>query len=71
MCTEFLGNCVRLEVIDVTENPDEAEREKILATPTLIRQLPEPTRRLVGDMGDPHRLIQLLGLKEYIRPRNP
>lgn len=67
MCKEFLGNGVRLEVVDVMKHPDEAEREKILATPTLIRQIPCPTRRLVGDMGEPERLIQLLGLRDFIR----
>ena len=68
MCKEILGNGVRLEVIDVIERPEEAEREKILATPTLIRQLPAPPRRLVGDMAEAERLIQLLGLKHLIRP---
>ncbi|HLH40609.1 MAG TPA: circadian clock KaiB family protein [Bryobacteraceae bacterium] len=69
MCKEFLGNGVRLEVVDVSETPDQAEHEKILATPTLIRQVPSPPRRLVGDMCEPERVIQLLGLKEYVRPR--
>ncbi len=68
MCKQYLGNGVKLEVIDVIEKPDEAEREKILATPTLIRQLPSPPRRLVGDMGEPERVIQLLGLRDFIRP---
>jgi circadian clock protein KaiB len=67
MCKEFFGDAVWLEVVDVTEHPDEAEREKILATPTLIRQIPAPPRRLVGDMGEAERLIQLLGLKEFVR----
>ncbi|HZS57416.1 MAG TPA: circadian clock KaiB family protein [Bryobacteraceae bacterium] len=69
MCKELLGNGVRLEVVDVIERPDEAEREKILATPTLIRQIPAPPRRLVGDMAEPERVVQLLGLKNFIRPR--
>jgi circadian clock protein KaiB len=69
MCKEFFGNGVRLEVVDVIEHPDEAEREKILATPTLIRQVPQPRRRLVGDMAEPERLIQLLGLRNFVRPR--
>ncbi len=69
MCKDFLGNHVMLEIIDVLQRPDEAENEKILATPTLIRQSPGPARRLVGDLGEPDRLIQLLGLQDHIRPR--
>ncbi len=69
MCKEFLGKAVRLEVVDVSEAPDQAEHEKILATPTLIRQVPSPPRRLVCDLCEPERVIQLLGLKEYVRPR--
>ena len=39
-----------LEVIDVNEQPERAERHRIIATPTLIRELPPPVRRLVGDL---------------------
>lgn len=69
ICKDFLGNGVRVEVIDVLEKPDLAETEKILATPTLIRQIPGPPRRLVGDLGEPARVIQLLGLQDQVRPR--
>jgi circadian clock protein KaiB len=68
LCNEFLTGA-RVEIIDVLESPDRAESEKILATPTLIRQIPGPPRRLVGDLGEPHRVIQLLGLREHIRER--
>jgi circadian clock protein KaiB len=69
MCKAFLKERVRVEVVDVIQQPDEAEREKILATPTLIRQVPGPPRRLVGDLGEPARVIELLGLQEYVRRR--
>lgn len=46
--SEFKGKC-EIEIVDVIERPELAERAKILATPTLMRHLPLPTRRLVGD----------------------
>jgi circadian clock protein KaiB len=50
MCqTELSGN-YEIEVIDVLENPELAEEEKIFATPTLIKLSPEPTERLIGDL---------------------
>lgn len=66
---DYLGNCVQLEVIDVLEKPDRAETERILATPTLIRQSPGPPRRLIGDLTEASRILQLLGLTERIQPR--
>lgn len=68
MCRAFPDGAVRVEVIDVLEQPDEAEGEKILATPTLIRLVPGPPRRLVGDMAEAARVIQLLGLDGWVRP---
>ncbi len=56
-----------LEVIDVLEYPDLAEREKILATPTLVRRLPEPVRKIVGDLSDREKVLQSLDLD----PVNP
>lgn len=70
MCREHLNNGVRVEVVDVLTQPDEAETEKILATPTLIRQIPGPPRRLVGDLGQPARVIELLGLQDHVRRRH-
>lgn len=49
-----------LQVIDVLESPQLAEDDKILATPTLIRQLPPPIRRIIGDLSDREKV--LLGL---------
>jgi len=50
----------RLEVIDVLEDPQRAEEHKVLATPTLIKELPPPVRRVIGDLSDRHQV--LLGL---------
>ncbi|MBL8173392.1 MAG: circadian clock KaiB family protein [Bryobacterales bacterium] len=50
------------EIIDVLQNPDFAEADRVLATPTLIRLSPLPMIRLVGDLESVDRLMQLLDL---------
>ena len=70
MCCDLLDNGVEIEVVDVLKQADEAEREKILATPTLIRQLPGPPRRLVGDVTEPFRVVELLGLQDRLKRRD-
>jgi circadian clock protein KaiB len=67
ICEQDLGAEYELEVIDVLERPQLAEDEKILATPTLVRELPLPIRRIVGDMSDREKV--LLGLD--VRPLTP
>jgi len=49
-----------LEIVDVLEDPQQAEAHKVLATPTLVRDLPPPVRRVIGDLSDRHQV--LLGL---------
>jgi circadian clock protein KaiB len=66
ICDEDLRHEYELEVIDVREHPELAERDRILATPTLIKQLPPPLRRLIGDLSDREKV--LLGLE--VRPRS-
>ncbi|MCB9832245.1 MAG: circadian clock protein KaiB [Planctomycetes bacterium] len=60
ICESELGGTYEVEVIDVLENPTLAENEKILATPTLVRRLPEPVRKIIGDLSDREKV--LLGL---------
>lgn len=52
ICQRELAGWCELHIIDVLEQPQLAERENILATPTLIRELPPPRRRFVGDLSD-------------------
>lgn len=52
ICEEALQGNFTLDIIDVLENPELAETHKVLATPTLIKRLPPPIRRLVGDMSN-------------------
>lgn len=60
ICEEELKGLYEVEVIDVLENPALAEDEKILATPTLVKRLPAPVRKIIGDLSDREKV--LLGL---------
>lgn len=60
ICDEELGGEYDFAIIDVLEHPQLAEDERILATPTLIRRLPPPLRRIIGDLSDREKV--LLGL---------
>jgi len=61
ICAEELAGRYQLEIVDVLEHPQRAEDERILATPTLIKQLPPPLRRVIGDLSDKDKV--LLGLE--------
>jgi circadian clock protein KaiB len=61
ICDDELQGRYQLEVIDVLEHPELAEADKVFATPTLIKQLPEPLRRVIGDLSDSGKV--LLGLE--------
>lgn len=60
ICVEHLNGRYDLEVIDIYQQPTLAKGEQIIATPTLIKKLPLPLRRVIGDMSDTDRV--LLGL---------
>jgi circadian clock protein KaiB len=61
ICEQELNGDYELVIIDVLEQPQLAEDERILATPTLIKQLPPPLRRVIGDLSDSEKV--LLGLE--------
>ncbi len=69
ICEEDLAGRYTLEIVDVLENPAAAEMDKILATPTLVKQLPPPLRRVIGDLSDKDKV--LLGLEVRTRPGDP
>ena len=69
ICDDELGGEYELEVIDVLERPEVAEQDRILATPTLIKQLPPPLRRVIGDLSDKDKV--LLGLELRSRDTPP
>ncbi len=60
--TELDGGYV-LEVIDVLERPQLAEDDKIFATPALLRSLPPPVRRVIGDLSDTEKVLLGLDLR--------
>jgi circadian clock protein KaiB len=65
ICEEHLAGEYHIEVIDLRKNPQLAKGDQILALPTLVRKLPEPVRKIVGDLSNTERV--LVGLD--LRPR--
>jgi len=65
ICEEHLAGQYRIEVIDLLKNPQLAKGDQILALPTLVRKLPEPVRKIIGNLSDTERV--LVGLD--LRPR--
>lgn len=66
ICQEHLAGRYRIEVIDLLLNPQLAEGDQILAIPTLVRKLPEPIKKIIGDLSNTERT--LVGLD--LRPRS-
>jgi circadian clock protein KaiB len=67
ICEEHLPGQYSIEVIDLIEHPQLAAGDQIVAIPTLVRKLPEPLRRIVGDLRNADRT--LVGL--HLRPAGP
>jgi circadian clock protein KaiB len=65
ICERELPDQYELVIVDVLENPQLAEREKIMVTPTLIRELPPPRRRIIGDLTDTARVLLGLNLQQH------
>ena len=62
LCEEHLHDDYDLQVIDIYKNPDAAREEQIIAAPTLIKSLPAPLRRFVGDLSNTQKLLAGLGI---------
>jgi circadian clock protein KaiB len=62
ICEEELGGRYELIVIDVLEDPQAAEADKVVATPTLVKELPMPTRRIIGDLFDKNMVMLALDI---------
>lgn len=67
ICKVHLAGKYKIEMIDLLKNPHLAKGDQILAIPTLVRKLPEPVKKIIGDLSNPEKV--LVGLD--IRPRNP
>ncbi len=63
ICEENLAGKYRIEVIDLLENPKLAAGDQILAIPTLVRKLPVPVRKIIGDLSDTERVLVGLDVK--------
>jgi circadian clock protein KaiB len=64
ICEEYLHGRYVLEVIDLYQQPQLAKGEQIIAVPTLIKKLPEPLRRIIGDMSNTERVLVGLDIQK-------
>jgi circadian clock protein KaiB len=65
ICEEHLAGQYRIEVIDLLKNPQLASGDQILAIPTLVRKLPEPIRKIIGDLSNTERVLVGLDIREH------
>jgi circadian clock protein KaiB len=63
ICEEHLEGRYHIEVVDLLENPQLARGDQILAIPTLVRKLPEPIRKIIGDLSNTERVLVGLDLR--------
>jgi circadian clock protein KaiB len=68
MCEQHLAGRYRIETIDLVENPTLARDDDILAIPTLVRRLPPPLRKIIGDLSDTGRVLVSLRLGSESTP---
>src|SRR5271165_7357667 len=65
LCEEHLAGEFEIEVIDLIENPRLAKDDQIVAIPTLVRKLPPPIRKIIGDLSDTERTLVGLQLRSF------
>lgn len=63
ICEEHLGKQYRIEVIDLMKHPQLAAGDQIFAVPTLVRKLPEPVKKIIGDLSNTERVLVGLDLR--------
>jgi circadian clock protein KaiB len=63
ICENHLKGKYRLEIVDLLENPQLAKGDQILAIPTLVRRLPEPVRKIIGDLSNTSKVLVGLNLR--------
>jgi circadian clock protein KaiB len=64
ICEEHLAGRYQIQVVDLLENPKLASGDQILAIPTLVRKLPLPVRKIIGDLSNTERVLVGLDLKK-------
>jgi circadian clock protein KaiB len=57
ICDEHMNGQYKIEIIDLMENPQLAQRDQIVAIPTLVRELPSPLKRIIGDLSNTDRVL--------------
>ncbi|MBD2654706.1 circadian clock protein KaiB [Synechocystis sp. FACHB-383] len=57
ICEEYLNGQYQIEIIDLTQNPELAIEDSILALPTLVRKLPEPIKKIIGDLSNTEKVL--------------
>ncbi|MFW6324662.1 MAG: circadian clock KaiB family protein [Desulfovibrionales bacterium] len=62
ICSEELEGRCEIQVIDILQNPGKAREDQIVVIPTLIKKLPQPIRRLIGDLSDKEQVLKGLGI---------
>jgi circadian clock protein KaiB len=67
LCDTHLSGRSHLSVIDVRDDPAAVLSSQVLATPTIVRRMPVPVRKLVGDLSDPDKVLQALGIPAAAR----
>lgn len=65
ICDEHLAGRYTIEVIDLMKNPRLAKDDEIIAIPTLVRKLPEPLRKIIGDLSNEERALVGLQLRPH------
>jgi len=63
ICEEYMAHEYHIEVIDLSKNPQLAAGDQILAIPTLVRKLPQPVRKIIGDLSNTERVLVGLDLR--------
>ncbi len=63
ICDEHLAGKYRIEIVDLLKNPKLAKGDQIVAIPTLVRHLPPPVKKIIGDLANTHRVLVGLNMK--------
>lgn len=64
ICEEHLSGKYRIDVIDLLKNPQLSRGDQILAIPTLVRRLPQPVRKIIGDLSNTERVLVGLDIRQ-------
>jgi circadian clock protein KaiB len=71
LCEQHLAGRYELQIVDIYQQPAIAQNAQIVAAPTLVKKLPPPLRRIIGDMADDGRVLLAMGIKMAESPQPP